>query len=270
MTLIEKWKKSVDNGGAFDALFTDLSKASDCLSHELLIAKLDAYDFDKNALKLANSYLSNRKQRVKINNKYSSWSEILFGVPQGSILGPLLFNIFICDMFYFLEDYDIANYAHNSTPYNADKSVESVVNNLEHSSSILFKWLNDNYMKVNAGKSHLLVSGNVKSKAQIDNNYIDSEKEQWLLGITIDSNLTFENHINNICKIASQKLNALARVAPYMNLQKRSIIMKSFVTSQFGYCPLILMFHSRRLNNKINSIDERALRITYQDHISTF
>ena len=125
-------------------------------------------------------------------------------------------------------------------------------------------------MKVNAGKIHLLVSGNVRATAKIDNNYIESEKEQVLLGITIDSNLTFENHINNICKRASQKLNALARVTPYMNIQKRRIVMKSFVTCQFEYCPLIWMFHSRRLNNKINSIHERALRITYQDHISTF
>ena len=168
-----------------------------------LLNWMDAYGFDKNALKLVNSYLSNRKQRVKIHNEYSSWSEILFGVPQGSILGPLLFNIFICDMFYFLEVFDIANYADDSTPYN----------NLEHSSSILFKWVNDNYMKVNTCKSHLLVSGNVRAKAKIDNNYIESEKEQVLLGITIDSNLTFENHINNICKKASQNLAGLARVA---------------------------------------------------------
>ena len=223
ITLIEKWKKSVDNGGAFGALFTDLSKAFDCLSHELLIAKLDAYGFDKNALKLVNSYLSNRKQRVKINNKYSSWSEILFGVPQGSILGPLLFNIFICDMFYFLEDFDIANYADDSTPYNADKNVEFVVNNLEHSSSILFKWLIENYMKANTGKSPLLVSGNVRATAKIDGNYIESEKEQVLLGITSDSNLTFESHINNICKRAGQKLNTPTRVAPYMNMQKKRI-----------------------------------------------
>ena len=125
-------------------------------------------------------------------------------------------------------------------------------------------------MKLNTGKSHLLVSGNIRSKAKIDNNDIESEKEQVSLGITISSNLTFENHINNICKKPSQKLNALARVAPYMNMQKRRIIMKSFVTSQFGYCPLIWMFHSRRLNNKINSIHERAVRITYKDHISTF
>ena len=173
-------------------------------------------------------------------------------------------------MFYFLEDFDIANHADDSTSYTADKNIEFVVNNLEHSASILFKWLTENYMKVNTGKSYLLVSGNVRATAKIDSNYIESEKEQVLLGITIDSNLTLESHINNICKRASQKLNALARVAPYMNVQKRRIIMKPFVTSQFGYCPLICMFHGRRLNNKINSIHERALRITFQDRISTF
>ena len=94
--------------------------------------------------------------------------------------------------------------------------------------------------------------------------------EQVLLGITIDSNLTFENHIRNICKKASQNLNTLARIARYMNIQKRKTIMKSFVTSQFSYCPLIWMFNSRQLHNKINSIHKRSLRITYQDNMSTF
>ena len=191
LTLIEKWKKSVGNGGAFCALLTDLSKAFDCLPHGLLIAKLDPYGFDKCSLKLIHSYLSSRKQRVKINDRYSLWSEILLGVPQGSILGPLLFNIFICNMFYFLEDFDIANYADDSTPYCAGKSAEFVVNNLEQSSAILFEWLNNNYMKVNTGKSHLLLS----VTAAIDNSYIELEDEQVLLGITIDSNLTFEKHI---------------------------------------------------------------------------
>ena len=125
-------------------------------------------------------------------------------------------------------------------------------------------------MKVNTGKSHLSLSDNSRAIATIDNSYIESEDEQVLLGITIDSNLSFENHINSICKKASQKLNVLARIAPYMNIQKPTTIMKSFVTSQFSYCPLIWMFRSRRLNNKINSIHERVLRITYQDNTSTF
>ena len=270
ISLIEKWKKGIDNGGAFGALITDLSKAFDCLSHELLIAKLEAYGFDEKSLKLIYNYLSNRKQRVKINNSYSSWREILYGVPQGSILGPLLFNIFICDMFYFLENHELANYADDSTPYSAKRNHKLVIEELETSSSILFKWLQTNYMKVNTDKSHLLLSGNVSLTSNIDNKLIESENEQVLLGVTIDSNLSFEKHINNLCKKASQKLNALARISGYINFQKRRVIMKSFIISQFGYCPLSWMFHSKRLNNKINSIHERALRITYVDNVSSF
>ena len=144
----------------------------------------------------------------------------MFGVPQGLSLGLLLFNIFICNIFYFLEDSDIANYTDDATPYCAGKSAEFFVNNLEQSSTILFEWLNNNYLKANTGKSHLLLSGNSRAMTTIDNSYIESEDEKVLLGITTDSNLTFENHINSICKKASQKLNALARIASYMNIQK--------------------------------------------------
>ena len=86
----------------------------------------------------------------------------------------------------------------------------------------------------------------------------------------IDSRLTFEEHVNNLCKKASQKLNALARISSYMDIPKRRIIFKSFITSQFGYCPLVWMCHSRKLNNKINAIHERTLRITYGDRQSSF
>ena len=92
-------------------MLTDLSKASDCLNHDLLIAKLNAYEFTLPALKLAHDYLSNRKQRTGVNNSYSTWFEILFGVPQGSIFGPLLFNIFLADLFFILSKIDITNYA---------------------------------------------------------------------------------------------------------------------------------------------------------------
>ena len=270
IVLIEKWKKSVDNGGAFGALLTDLSKAFDCLSHELLIAKLEAYGFEKKSLVLINDYLTNRKQRVKINDSFSQWGIIDFGVPQGSIMGPLLFNIFICDMFYFLEEYEIANYADDSTPFCAGKNHEVVIETLEQSSTILFKWLKNNYMKVNTDKSHLLLSGNKKLEANVDDNIIVSEQQQELLGISIDLNLSFENHVTNICKKTSQKINALARISPFMDISQRRVILKSFITSQFGYCPLIWMFHSRTLNNKINSLHERALRIAYNDRYSSY
>ena len=125
-------------------------------------------------------------------------------------------------------------------------------------------------MKINSDKRHLLLFGNNNFVAKVDNFEIQSEKQQELLGVVIDSNLSFEDHINNMCKKASQKLNALARVSSYMDIHKRKLLMKSFITSQFGYCSLVWMFHSRTLNNKINSIHERSLRITYSDNISTF
>ena len=99
---------------------------------------------------------------------------------------------------------------------------------------------------------------------------IQNSKSEKLLGVTIDNKLSFTEHVRKICDKASQKLNALARLSSFMSLEKRRLIMKAFVNSQFGYCPLIWMFHNRTLNNRINRIHERALRIVYQDKKSSF
>ena len=111
---MEKMCRQKKNFGAF---LTDLSKAFNCLDHELFTAKLNEYGFDLPGLRLVHAYLSNRKQRKKIENTYSTWMEITFGVQQGSILAPLLFNIFLADLFFIINDIDTGNYVDDNTRY---------------------------------------------------------------------------------------------------------------------------------------------------------
>ena len=131
LSMLEKWKSAVDKGKYFGALLTDLSKALDCISYELILAKLHAYGFSLRALRLIHSYLTNRKQTAGVNANYSSWEEILFGVPQGSILGPLLFNIFLCDLYLIVKETSFASYADDNTSYVTAENLDEIIKSLE-------------------------------------------------------------------------------------------------------------------------------------------
>ena len=130
------------------------------MNHDLLIAKLGAYGFSHDALKFIRSYLKERKQRTKVGSDYSRWLEIKCGVPQGSILGPLLFNIFINDICFSIKEILIANYADDNTTYANDKNVTELSSKLEKETNVLLEWFKINEMKPNADKSHLLVLNN--------------------------------------------------------------------------------------------------------------
>ena len=195
LATLEKWKAAVDNKKTFGALLTDLSKAFECLPHDLLLAKLNACGFSLSALKLVQSYLSNRKQRTKINLEFSSWEEILFGVPQGSILGPLLFNIFLCDLFIIMNDVDFASYADDNTPFFVANDLDEVISKLQNASKSLFQWFADNKMKANPDKCHFICSANVKTSIMIENEQIENSNCEKILGVFFDSRLTFQTHI---------------------------------------------------------------------------
>ena len=270
LIMLEQWKKSLDKKEKAGAILTDLSKAFDSLNHDLLIAKLDAYGFSENSIRFIYDYLSHRKQRTKINNNFSSWGNITAGVPQGSILGPLLFNIFINDIFLFIKESTIANYADDNTPYSTDRKIESLIKKLETETSTLNEWFAYNNLKSNADKCKLIVTTSRNVSATVSNEVIQSSTCVKLLGVTIDSKLTFKQHVTKICKQTSKKLHALGRISNFIEGNKLKIIMKTFIENEFNYCPLVWMFHNRTLNNKINKLHERALRITYRDDTSPF
>ena len=125
-------------------------------------------------------------------------------------------------------------------------------------------------MQANADKCHVLISTDQKLHVNIGTLQIENSKCEKLLGVNIDSKLSFEKHLNIICGKARAKISALGRVAPFMNIEKRKMIMNAFFNSQFSYCPLIWMFHNRLINNKINRLHERCLRIVHNDNQSTF
>ena len=267
LRLMDTCKNSLDKKGVVGALLMDLSKAFDCIDHELLIAKLSAYGFCNKALLMIYSYLTGRKQRVKVNGSFSTWRETFAGVPQGSVLGPLLFNIYINDLFLSVMDTAICSFAEDTTIFAADCQLDSVLERLETDALVLSKWFPENFMKLNEGKCHLLTFGTSQDdiKITVGEAIVKESSEEKLLGVTIDKNLNFKSHVSNLCKRASQKLHALARVSASMNPDKLRLLMNTFIKSQFSYCPLIWMFHDRALNAKVNKIQERALRIVYKN-----
>ena len=176
-------------------------------------------------------------------------------------MAPLLFNIYLIDIFYFANDSNLTNYADDNTPYTINSNV-----NRENDTSTLIESFNDNYFKMNADKCHLLITNHDDDvSVAIDGETMKGEKSVKLLEINIDNKVDFKNHVSNVCKKVSHQLHALTRISHFMSTDKLRMVMKAFIESQFGYCPLVWMFHSRTLNNRINQLHERALRLAYKD-----
>ena len=269
---IENW---LDESKYVGMILMDLSKAYDCIPYDLLLAKMEAYGIDKKSLNLLRSYLSGRKQRVKLNSEYSSYVNIDRGVPQGSILGPLLFNIFLNDLLLDYKVTDICNFADDNTLYKSEKYLQVLKTILTEGVRQVLQWFEYSSMVANPEKFQVLLLGprNKITKndfvININDHILRKSETVRLLGITIDQNLTFKNHITDLCKSASNKLKALQRIRKYLTIDQTKMLTNAFIYSQFKYCNVIWMFCSKCENNKINDLHKRALRCIYKEEHGT-
>ena len=220
LKMLELWKEALDKGKSVGAIFMDLSKAFDTLNHDLLIAKLEAYGFFKNSLNYIQTYLRSRIQRANMNNNFRLWKDIFAGVLQGSILGPLMFNIYINNIFLFPDNTCLYNYVDDTTLYSNGENHNTNRDILNRNFLSLEKWFYGNYMALNPGKCCYMSFSSNPNKSDLileDSTKIPLGEEYLILGFTTDNRLTFYSHLKNLCKQIANKLNALTTIAPYLN-----------------------------------------------------
>ena len=263
--LIQKWQACLDTSGKIGTVLMDLSKAFDTLPHDLLIAKLEAYGFSEGSLKLILSYLSNRFQRVKIGSTLSEWLLLLLGVPQGSILGPLLFNIFINDIFLIIFDSDLCNFADDNSLYKCGSNLDSVIASLELDLKNCLDWFRVNQMVVNPDKFQLMFLGTNETSFTlcINGEIIKSSLHVILLGVEIDNRLRFDSHVRQICRKANGKIHCLRRIRKYVDTEQAIALSSAYVLSGFNYCPIIWMYTSKTLGLLVQRVQKRCLRVVY-------
>ena len=220
----------------------DLSKAYDCIPHDLLLPKLEACDFSLESLNLMNSNLTNRLQRVKVNGTYSSWQQVKSGVPKGSVLGPLLFNLFINDFIYVIQDSEVCNFANDNTMYAFDDDIETILRLFRGDINNALQWFKYNEMAANPDKFQFISMGLEKGQKlslEINGISIRTFEEVKFLGVTIDSKLQFQSYVEAISKTANQKIKAFSRIAGYLQQHKAYVLYKTFIRLTFNYCPLM-------------------------------
>jgi hypothetical protein len=267
------WKKALDDNLYVGSILMDLSKAFDCLPHCLLIAKLYAYGFSEKSCLLIASYLSERKQRVKLGNVKSSWKDLKKGVPQGSIMGPVLFNFFIHDLYYFMKRCYLLNYADDDTLVFSHTNINELYSSLKIDADIAVNWFESNGMKANPDKFQFIVSHRNKDVTDpivISGMSIAPEQKVKLLGITIDKKLTFDTYVENICRNASKQLNVLKRFSKILGQKQKLRVFQSFIVSNFNYCPVVWNFCSKGRAQLIEKIQERGLRYVYNSQLSYY
>ena len=276
ISMIDSWLKAINDGKYVGCLMIDFRKAFDLVDHSLLLQKLELYKCDENSVSWFTSYLSNRTQRVSMNSKCSQSEPIRYGVPQGSILGPLMFLLFINDLPLVLKDAVTSTdlYADDTTVYDIQSNMQTLQQNLQKSLSLLNTWCKQNGMVINTDKTKvmLITSRQKRQSLQHDNlilkmNEVDLKlsSNEKILGINIDENLVWNGHYQYISKKIASSLWLLSQIKSFLSVDDKLLFYNAYIRPHLEYCSVI-WGNSTNVNiQKMTKLQRRACKLILGD-----
>ena len=274
LALTENWKNALDNRMSVGLLSTDMSKAFDCLHHSLLLAKLEAYGFKNESIKLMKSYFMDRYNRLRIDGFASSWKRVKKGCPQGSSFGPLLWNLFQNDLTFEIPS-KIGMYADDHQFYEINKDINTIQTKLQDTAQRATNWYDTNFLKGNFDKygSMILKGGRLideQLELNVNGTAIKSYNSIKLLGVNIDDNLNFSDHISYICKKSSQRVGVINRLRKLIPAKAKLQLFKAAILPYLTYCSIVWNCCKASDSRKLEGGKKRALRAVYCDSISSY
>jgi hypothetical protein len=267
--VVSDWKKTIGDGKIIGVVFLDLRRAFEVVDREILIRKLQWYGIKGAVLNWFKSYLRNRSQRVKFNGVLSTPINVDLGVPQGSVLGPLLFLLYINDIIEAINDKcAIRLFADDALIYTTGYSSIEINNNLNEQMVKVEEWLKINRLYINVDKTKIMLIRGVRKKATEDNlkiklhnKVLEIVSEIKYLGVIIDKNLNFSKHVEYISKKIGAKLGVMRRIGKDLSANMRCIVYKSIVSPLFEYCSSLLVGISKTNLEHLQKMQNQGMRI---------
>ena len=250
-------------------IYLDLKKAFDTVSHELLLNKLKNIGLENNTINWFSCYLKNRTQRTRMNDCCSISLPVPYGVPQGSILGPTLFSIYINDLIHFV-DCDLIFYADDTVILGKDPIILN--DNLEK----IYKWCNHNLLTINCKKSQWMYTrltnteDDLNPVFKIGGEFMSKVEEYRYLGITIDSKLNFQTHRNNMISNVNYKIIFFKKIRPYITTEAAKIIYKGTILPLIEYADFVFDYGIKYINTRIQSLQNQGLYTVFNQHYLSY